>query len=243
MKRLSLLCIAWLISGWVQGQVTYSGNVIDAIDKKYMKGVEVRVGDNEPVLTNERGHFSIRASAGDTLRINFPGFVAKRVVLGLERMLLIEIQDQARLLPTFEVRSELFRYRFKDGRLVLVKDEHEGEKPLSRQATTASDKSSLYPNFSIYGPISYFTRRNRQLRKYEEQLDIERRRAGYLAVIDSDSIRSSLMEKYQLDRKSWDEMIIRFNEFHRAHQFLDWSSQRVLAQLSEFIRLEGYLED
>ncbi|GAB2497326.1 peptidase associated/transthyretin-like domain-containing protein [Algoriphagus taiwanensis] len=243
MKRLSLLCIAWLISGWVFGQVTYSGNVIDAIDKKYMKGVEVRVGNREPVITNERGHFSLKANAGDTLKINFPGFVAKRLVLGLERILLIEIQDQARLLPTFEVRSELFRYRFQDGRLVLVKDEPEGEKPLSRQATTASDKSSLYPNFSIYGPISYFTRRNRQLRKYEEKLDTERRRAGYLAVIDSDSIRRSLMEKYQMDRKSWDEMIIRFNEFHRAHQFLDWSSQRVLAQLSEFIRLETYLED
>jgi hypothetical protein len=74
-------------------------------------------------------------------------------------------------------------------------------------------------------------------------MDWERQRVGYLEVIDSDSIRIELMQQYGLDRKKWDELILRFNTFHAAHEFLGWSKDRVLAALKEFFRLEFLLED
>jgi hypothetical protein len=62
-------------------------------------------------------------------------------------------------------------------------------------------------------------------------------------VIDSDSLRQELMKQYNLERKAWDELILRFNTFHAAHEFLGWPKDRVLAALKEFLRLELLLED
>jgi hypothetical protein len=242
MKSILPALFSFFLFGEVMSQ-TFSGNVIDAYDKKYLEGVDVSINGHVIEQTNSRGYFSVSGTVGDTLKLNFPGFLERKVVLGDERFLLLEIQDRARLLPTFQVNAEPYRFRFKDGKLTLVENEIEEEKPFAQQAVGGSDKYSLNPNFSIYGPISYFTRRNRQLRQYDRFLEWEKRRRGYLAVIDSDSIRNELMARFELDRSSWDEMIIRFNEFHQSHEFLDWSEQRVRSTLEEFIRLERTLSD
>ncbi len=243
MRLIPLLLVFIVIQLNVRAQTMYSGNVIDAWDKNYLEGVEVSVLGKGKVITNSRGYFSISALLGDTLLLSFPGFIEKKQVLGEERFFLLELQDRARLLPTFQVKSEPYRFRFKDGKLTIIENEDQEEKPLAQQISGAMDKFSPTPNFSIYGPISYFTKRNRQLRAYEEKLDWLKRRAGYLAIIDSDSVRSEIMNKYSLDREDWDERVIRFNQFHQSHNFLDWSKERVKEALTEFIRIESFLGD
>lgn len=241
MKSPSLLFLFLLIVGQSFSQSTYSGNVIDAWDKKYLEGVEVSISGKGKTVTNARGYFSIQAFLGDTLTLTFPGFIEHKQILGAEKFFLLELQDRARLLPTFQVKAEPYRFRFRDGKLTLVENEEYAEQKLSQEIMGGVDKFSPNPNFTIYGPISYFTKRNRQLREYEEKLDWLRRRAGYLEVIDSDSVRTELMVKYELDRSKWDQLIIRFNEFHQSHDFLDWSKERVLDALSEFFRIESFL--
>ncbi len=244
MKRISLLLFFFFCVVSLSAQRRYSGNVIDAWDKKYLEGVVVSHPSGEKVSTNSRGYFSIPASQGDTLTFQFPGFLEKKMILTADAFLFVELQDLARLLPTFQVKAEPYRFRFKDGKLYLSEDEPVVEKPLSQQVGFgATDSTSPTPGFSIYGPISYFTKRNRELRAYEKRLDWERQRVGYLEVIDADSVRNELMEQYGLDRKKWDELILRFNTFHAAHEFLGWSKERVLAALKEFFRLEFMMED
>jgi hypothetical protein len=51
------------------------------------------------------------------------------------------------------------------------------------------------------------------------------------------------MDSYQLDRKEWDELILRFNAFHASHEFLDWSKARVQEALLTFFRLEAVPEN
>jgi len=213
MKRIFLLLFFffWVVS--LSAQRKYSGNVIDAWDKKYLEGVVVKNSDGEKVSTNSRGYFSIPGLQGDTLIFQFPGFLEKKMPLSADVFLFVELQDLARLLPTFQVKAEPYRFRFKDGKLYLSEDEPVVEKPLS------------------------------QHRAYEEWLNWEKQRIGYLEVIDSDSVRQELMKQYNLDRKAWDELILRFNTFHTAHEFLGWSKERVLAALKEFFRLELLLED
>jgi len=244
MKQLILLFLVFLSVVTASAQRRYSGNVIDAWDKKYLEGVLVRSSFQEKTSTNARGYFSINASVGDTLRLSFPGFLETKIVLTEEQFLFIELQDLARLLPTFQVKADPYRFRFKDGKLYLSEDEPVLEKRLSQQVSLgALDRNSPAPGFVISGPISYFSKRNRQLRAYEERMNWERQRAGYLEVIDADSVRIELMQQYRLDRKKWDEMILRFNTFHAAHEFLGWSKERVLASLKEFFRLEFLMED
>ena len=230
-----------LVNLFAQGR--YSGNVVDAWDKKYLEGVVVTNGKGEEVKTNARGYFSISSFMGDTLAFNFPGFLEKKWVANSEYFLFIELQDRARLLPTFQVKAEPYSFRFKDGKLILV-EETSGEKTtLSQQVGIAIDSTSPNPGFVIYGPISYFTKRNRQLRAYEKRMEWEKRRQGYLEVIDSDSLRTSMMDAYQLDRKEWDDLILRFNAFHATHEFLDWPKVRVQEALETYFRLEVLPED
>src|SRR5690606_7204198 len=113
-----------------KGQTSFSGNVLDAFDKKYLEGVAVSVAGSELVTTNSRGYFSVKAREGDTLRLSFPGFIDREIVLGKDRFLLLQIQDQARLLPTFQVEAEPYRFRFKDGKLYLAEDEPEQARKL-----------------------------------------------------------------------------------------------------------------
>jgi hypothetical protein len=244
MKFISFFFFNLLISAFVLGQSRYSGNVIDAWDKKYLEGVEVSVAGKHKVKTNARGYFSVPAFLGDTLLFHFPGFFDKKWVVGEDRFFLLELQDQARLLPTFQVKAEPYRFQFRDGKLYLVENEEFKEKSLSQEITVPRFNSPFSPpGLTVYGPISYFTKRNRQLRQYEERLEWLKRRQGYLEVIDSDSIRTALMDRYGLDRRGWDDRVIRFNQFHQAHDFLDWKKERVLEALNEFFRIENFLGD
>ena len=242
MKGCLFLLIFFLFISSAKAQTSFSGNVLDAFDKKYLEGVTVSISGKESAMTNSRGHFSLQGEVGDTLRLSFPGFIDHQLVLGSERFLLLQIQDRARLLPTFQVEAEPYRFRFKDGKLYLAEDEPEQVRKLSHGVTAgAAQNADLTPGFAIYGVLSSLTKRNRQLRQYEERLEWIQRRQGYLEVIDSDSIRTNLMESHQINREVWDELIMRFNTFHLEHEFLDWPKDRVAASLAEFIRIESYL--
>ncbi|WP_111669574.1 peptidase associated/transthyretin-like domain-containing protein [Algoriphagus litoralis] len=243
MKDAVFLFLIFLLALPGFAQSTYSGNVLDSFDKKYLEGVSISVNGKVSTLTNSRGYFSIKGMAGDTLYLSFPGFFDQRVILDSDRFLLLQIQDRARLLPTFQVDAEPYRFRFKDGKLYLSEDEPEQEKSIYQKVSAGLGTPDGGGGVTIYGPISYFSKRNTQLRRYAEQLEHIRRRSGYLEVIDSDSIRAELMAEYGLSRQDWDEIIIRFNEFHIQHEFLDWPKARVSASLSEFIRLEATFRD
>lgn len=235
---LSVTAFLLLISQAIFAQISYSGNVLDATDKRYMEGVEVSVLANaQKTITNSRGYFNLQASRGDTLVFRFPGFIEQKIRLSEDRFLLVQIQDRARLLPTFEVRGEPYAFRFKDGKLILIDPNEKGD-PSKKGEVSVGTGTSMGGGLTIYGPISYFSKRARQEREYQEKLEILRRRQGYLEVVDSDSVRSVLMETFQIDRNTWDKIIVRFNEAHLHHQFLDWSKEKVYARLSEFIAQE-----
>lgn len=220
-------------------QVSYSGNVLDASDKTYLEGVNVKVvGSESSDITNIRGYFSVKGKIGDTLQVSFPGFIEQRIPLGEETFLTVQIQDRARLLPTFEVKSEPYAFRFKDGKLVLI-DPDEEKLPSKKGGISAGYLDSPNGGVAIAGVLSSLTKRARQEREYQKKQEWMRRREGYYAVIESDSVRQNLMVKYQLDRSDWDRMIIRFNEGNAYHEFLDWSQVRVFATLNEFIARES----
>ncbi|MEP1257797.1 carboxypeptidase-like regulatory domain-containing protein [Algoriphagus sp.] len=241
MKFRLLILIYFAVLPSLLAQRSYSGNVLDSNDKKYLEGVSVEViGTDQRQITNSRGYFSVKGEFGDTLLVSFPGFLEQKIVLAEETFLLILIQDKARFLPTFEVKSEPYAFRFKDGKLVLI-DPNEEKSPSSRSGISAGYLNS--PNqtggIAIAGVLSSLTKRARQERAYQKKLEWERRRAGYYAVIESDTIRQNLMVKYQLQRSEWDRIIIRFNEGNAYHEFLDWPKDRVYNTLSEFIKRES----
>ncbi len=238
MKSLLFTFLFILLTKIALAQVSFSGNVLDANDMKYLEGVFVEViGKNESDSTNVRGYFNVEAQTGDTLKITYPGFIEQKILLSTERFLQVQIQDRARLLPTFEVKAEPYSFRFIDGKLVVV-DPNE-EKPISSKGQiTAGFRDSPEGGIVIGGAISYFTKKSRNAREYEQKLEYLKRREGYLKIIDSDSVKSVLVEDYKITEEEWDPLIIKFNQMHSHHEFKDWSSERVYARLREFIEWE-----
>lgn len=238
MKFRFLLILYFAFLPAILAQRTYSGNVLDATDKTYLEGVNVEIlGSGSSDITNIRGYFSVKGNIGDTLRISFPGFIEQKIPLGDDTFLMLQIQDRARLLPTFEVKSEPYAFRFKDGKLTLI-DPDEEQAPSNKGGISAGYLNSPNGGIAIAGVLSSLTKRAKQEREYQKKLEWMRRREGYYAVIESDSIRQNLMVKYQLERSQWDKIIIRFNEGNAYHEFLDWSKDRVYATLNEFIDRE-----
>ncbi|MGM0947106.1 MAG: carboxypeptidase-like regulatory domain-containing protein [Bacteroidota bacterium] len=235
-----LFLLSFGIALTTHGQSAYSGNILDASDRQFLEGVSVSViGRESRDTTNQRGYFSVKAFQGDTLLVEFEGFISRKISLEKDRFLMIEIQDNARFLPTFEVKSPGYSYRFKDGRLVL-REEDEEVKPSRKGEVIAAPLSNAdgTGGIAISGVISYFTKKARYAREYEKKKEWHQRRSGYYAIVQSDSIRTELKRKFELDSANWDELIIRFNQFHAAHEFLDWPESRVLNQLKEFLRIE-----
>ena len=223
------------IISFAKAQATYSGNILDGIDKRYMEGVEVSVQDkNGTSFTNLRGYFSIKASEGDTLMIRLAGFYDQKIKLGKNRFLLVQLQDRARLLPIFEVKADPYSFRFKDGKLTLM-DPDMSILQIDDKQVSLTKGTSTEPGTKINGPISYFSREARNEREYARKLEIIFRRQGYLSVVDSDSVRTKLMESHKLDRETWDKLILRFNQINLSNQFMDWSSEQVLGRLNEFL--------
>ncbi|MDR7130803.1 hypothetical protein J2X69_003160 [Algoriphagus sp. 4150] len=239
MKVRLLLIIYFAFLPALLAQRSYSGNVLDATDKRYLEGVSVEVvGTDQLQTTNIRGYFSVKGKHGDTLRVSFPGFIEQKMVLGEETFLTFQIQDRARLLPTFEVKSDPYTFRFKDGKLVLI-DPDEETSPSKKGGISAGYLDSPNGGVAIAGVLSSLTKRAKQEREYQKKQEWMRRRAGYYEVVESDSVRQNFMVKYQLKRSDWDRIIIRFNEGSSHHEFLDWSKERVYETLSEFIHRES----
>ncbi|MHA7128568.1 carboxypeptidase-like regulatory domain-containing protein [Algoriphagus namhaensis] len=238
MKYLIGFLFCLLLSSEAFGQWTYSGNIVDALDKQYLEGVTVGIAKTqENSLTNNRGYFNLKAQLGDTLLISYPGFVTQKLVLTQERFLYIELQDEARLLPTFTVRSEASPFRFKDGKLYLV-DPNEAPRPSTKGQVTTGATGSPTGGFGIYGPISYFSKESKNAREYAKKKAWHARREGYYAVVESDSVRQNLMIKHQLSRQEWDKLLIRYNEGNLSHEFLDWPRDRVYTSLDVFLARE-----
>jgi hypothetical protein len=220
-------------------QLSYSGNVLDDTDNTYLEGVRVEVIGSEQVdTTNVRGYFSVKAVAGDSLKLSFPGFMDLNIILTSERYLQLLLHDKARLLPTFVVKSEPYAFRFKDGKLTVV-DPNEERSEGNSSGISAGYLNSPNGGVAIAGVLSSLTKKARLERQYQKKLEWMKRREGYYAVVESDSVRKNLMIKYQLDRSEWDKMLIRYNEGNQYHEFLDWNESRVYTSLEEFIRRES----
>lgn len=214
--------------------------MVDALDQKYLENVHIEVlGASTLDSTNARGYFNVKASFGDTLLISYEGFLDQRLILNKDNFLFIELQDEARLLPTFQVDAKPYSFRFKDGKLSLVVEEN--KLVSSKGKVLAAPGTSLGGGMSIYGPISFFSKKARLARKYEAKLILEARKEGYYTIIESDSVKRELMDSFDLSKSDWNELVVRFNQINLHHQFLDWPSEKVFARLQEFILWEKQL--
>ena len=96
MKRLLLLLASFYVLGAMAQNQTYRGTVEDANENAPLIGATVRIpGTTQGAITDANGTFSLEARSGDTLEVNYYGYVRQRLVLGTQTTLTIALSPGA----------------------------------------------------------------------------------------------------------------------------------------------------
>lgn len=234
MKSIIFIIFLTCISLTIEAQVL-TGNIIDVPDQYNLKGVKVEnLRTSQTYMSNNRGYFRMEVERGDSVVFSKEGYVNHVIVVKDIDHLVVPMTFDAVGLPT--------AYVYADRPSIYIPgislDRDPDRKPMgpgrimpghSRSAT------DLTPGVTLDGPISYFTKRERNKRQYKRALDKLERQQPYLEVIQSDSIKQVLMNRFELPETELDELIIGFNIYHREHEFLDMDHDTVLGLLYEFL--------
>lgn len=236
MKTVYFLFALILFTYSSQGQVL-TGNVIDAQDQYNMKGVKVEnIRTSSAYTSNARGYFRIEVKLGDTIRFSKEGYVVHDILVNEIDHLVVPLTFDAVGLPTAYVHGDRPSLYIPG----ISKDLDPNRKPMGPGRIMPGHSGSateMTPGVTLDGPISYFTKRERNKRQYRRAQEKLQRQAPYLEVIQSDSIKQVLMTRFQIDENELDELIIGFNLYHREHEFLDMDHDTVLGLLYEFLNM------
>lgn len=207
------------------------GKVMDANGKTSIQWVKVlNMGTGKFTYTDHEGEFKAFAELGDTLTFSLTNFHTKTVVLSElpEEPWTVYLEFDAIELP------EVYVMEKNENTSIMLDgiDPNQGIQ-LGNVAIAATD--DYRPGVSMAGPISFFSRSERQKRKFLEAEEIRESQKGYLEAIHSDSLRNELITHFSLTRSKFDSLLIEFNAANQRHQFRDMEKERVEKMLFYFI--------
>ncbi len=234
MKSILFIFFLCITAVSAQGQVL-TGNIIDVLDQSYLNGVNVENTRTAATFTSSNlGYFRMEVELGDSVVFSKEGYVTHVIVVKETVHQVVSMVFDAVGLPPVDVFGE--RPSLYIPGISLDKDPN--RKPMGPGRIMPGHSGSfteMTPGVTLDGPISYFTKRERNKRQYKRALEKLARQAAYLEVIQSDSIKQALMDRFELLETELDELIIGFNTYHREHEFLDMDYDTVLGLLYEFL--------
>jgi hypothetical protein len=234
MKSILFFSLLSITAFSVQGQVL-TGNIIDVFDHSYLLGVKVEIMRTAATFTSGHlGYFRMEVEPGDTVVFSKEGYITHTIVVKETNHQVVSMIFDAVGLPAISVYG--VRPSIYIPGVSLDKDPN--RKPMGPGRIIPGHSGSvteMTPGFTIDGPISYFTKRERNKRQYKRALEKAARQAPYLEIIRSDSIKQVLMGRFGLSEPELDEWIIGFNTSHREHEFVDMDHETVLGLLYEYL--------
>lgn len=220
MKRIGVpllvvLCIL-LLAGSSHAQSVINGMVADSATMLPIPNVSVRVKSGSITISNSRGYFSINASDYDTLVFSSVGYetqaiIAKQVKDGA----IVFLAEQQTTLKTVEVTSDN----------ILPPYVKTGPLDYSWQNTTQSKSFMEMPGFQglqtfgpgyvFNGPISKFSKPEREQKKLDEVTEENYRAQQYIAIVTAPEVKGRIMHEYNLTETQYNELLAVFNEKNR----------------------------
>lgn len=172
-------------------------------------------------VSDKNGKFAITAQKGDTLHFSYVGFKSLELPINsihLVTFLKITLPEDSLVLPSITIYADP-NYHVPlnmKGEPIIIPgfNDHKSENPIKpgsiRGGATGVGGVPL-PGAVIYGPITYFSKDEREKRKAEEAYQETRETITYQKFIVQDSVRSKLCELYRLDSAQYDQVIVRLN--------------------------------
>jgi hypothetical protein len=184
--------------------------------------------------TDHEGGFRAFAAAGDTLVFSLKNFHSKSVILdqNTDESLVIYLEFDAIELPEVYVMEKNENTSIQ---LHGIKKADPDYVPIRPGQVVVGATEDHRPGLAMAGPISFFSKSEKNKRNYREAEELREAQKDYLGVIRSDSMRNELITHFSMTREKYDSLLILFNAANRHHQFRDMEKERVEKMLFYFM--------
>lgn len=169
-------------------------------------------------VSDLNGKFSIVARVGDTLEISYVGYrslIMRVDYRMLANILKVNLPEDPVMLPSVTV--------YADRELRIPLNEFgepldiaglaaKGDNPIrAGSARPLFDAQTLTPGFTLDGPITYFSKEEREKRQALEAYIETQETITYQKFVAQDSIQNKLKRLYRLDNNAYDRLMVRLN--------------------------------
>lgn len=222
MKFQLFICLV-LGAHWLVGQNQIQGMVVDEKDEPigfchvYNKTLE------HGKVSDIKGKFVILGNPGDSVRFSYVGYKSTVIAVTNSHVvnyIKITLPKDSILLPSITIYADkYFKVPIREkGPPIFIPgvskvDPSEPIKPGDVYLGSQSgDNVFLAPTVGIYGPITYFSKDEREKRKAEEAYVETRETLSYQKFMANDTVRIHLSRRFNLDSAEYTEVIYRLHE-------------------------------
>ncbi|MFT5641169.1 MAG: hypothetical protein ACI9A7_001271 [Cyclobacteriaceae bacterium] len=207
----------------IQAQYDLSGKVINAqkedIGFSHVYNRTMGLGK----VSDINGKFKLTATKGDTVLFSYVGYSKLELIVDnehLNKFLLVELVGDSILLPSITIYSDPyfkvpFRYQgvpmHMEGINIPGKTKHYRAGSITTGGTNQQLGDPLAPGITLNGPITYFSKDEKEKRAAVEAERETEETINYQVYIARKNVRDRLCEKYDLDSAEYTEVITRIN--------------------------------
>lgn len=175
-------------------------------------------------VSDIHGNFKVTAKKGDTLLFSYVGYQSLTLPVNsvhLVNYLKITLPEDSILLPSITIYADP-NYRVPlnvHGEPIIIPgvsitEKTDGIQPGDVGFGATGVGGVPVPAVTIYGPITYFSRDEREKRQAVEAYKETRETITYQKFIVQDSVKQKLCELYHLNSQQYDQVIVRLhNQF------------------------------
>lgn len=184
--------------------------------------------------TDHEGKFTALAEPGDTLVFSRKNFHSNSIIVPQDfaDSFIVYLEFDAIELPEVYVMEKNENTSIQLHGINKVDPNHVPIRPGQVVVGTTKDYE---PGAVLAGPISYFSKSEKNKRKFAKAEELREAQKDYLEVVRSDSMRNEIMRHFSLTEKKYDSLLILFNAANLHHQFRDMERERVERLLFYFM--------
>ncbi len=203
------------------GQHALNGLILNGDDEKipfcHVYNSTLEMGK----VSDRHGNFSVLAERGDTVLISSVGYQPVAIIIAPEHLLnflKVVLPQDSILLPSITIYADPY-YKVplntQGGPMQLygIQRKTAGKTIEAGDigfGITGVDGIPL-PGVVMYGPITYFSKDEREKRQAQEAYQETRQTITYQRFIAQDSVRGKLQALYDVDSAQYDRIIVRLN--------------------------------
>jgi hypothetical protein len=210
---LLLLPIILILSGHACAQVTVTGMVADSATMQPMFNVNVAIKNSgKGTVSDARGYFSIQARDTDTLIFSMVGYYSKvRAVKWVKEVVIIFMTEENKTLKPVVIESEVLIPWLKK-----LPPESPWKNPTMNKSFTETPGfqgiQTFGPGYVMKGPISRFSKYEKERKKLKEVQASNYRARGYVDIVNDPEVKDRIIKDYNLTEAEYYRLLAIFNE-------------------------------